>query len=209
MRYYVLDHGFIEPIGMLNWDGGIAKIARISHKSSGTPEQDEGLIRGLMKMGHTSVFEHMIFTFYIKAPIFVARQWFRHRIGSFTERSGRYTVFDNEYYLPPASRSADMVDKIKEELDKSFKFYEELIEQGISKEVARMVLPMNTYTEWYWTVNARSLMNFLDLRADRHAQQEIQEYALTIAHIFREMAPVTYEAFIKYQYNGNLLKGDE
>ncbi len=209
MIFTVLDHGFVELIGMLNWDGDIAKIARISHKSTGTPEQDKKLIHALMKMGHTSVFEHMVFTFHIKAPLFVARQWFRHRIGSFTERSGRYTTFEEDYYLPPASKLKDEIDMFKKETERSFEVYSKLLEKKVPKEVARMILPLNAYTEWYWTVNTRSLMNFLDLRADSHAQYEIQQYALTIAHIFREMAPVTYEAFIKYQYNGNLLKGDE
>ena len=202
----VLDKGYVKLIDFLGDDQRVAEIARISHNSKGDKQKNEILIRSLMKMKHESPFEHIVFTFKVKAPLFVARQWFRHRIGSFMERSGRYTKFEQDYYMPDVDK---MTEQMKFEVERTFVFYEELLNNGVPREVARMVLPLNTYTEWYWTVNARSLMNFLNLRADSHAQYEIRQYAKVIANIFEECCPITFDAFIEYAYRGDLLKGAE
>ena len=202
----VLDKGFVELIDHLGSDGGVAKIARISYKSTGTLEADKKLIETLMKNGHGTPFEHIVFTFYIKAPIFVARQWFRHRIGSFNERSGRFTKLDREFYIPSSKRSKNMDAFINSTTQQIYKAYQNMLRRDVIKEVARMILPLNIYTEWYWTVNARSLMNFLNLRANTHAQYEIQQYAIAVAKFFEKTYPITYKAFINYAYKENVLK---
>ncbi len=202
----VLDKGFVELIDVLGGDRAVAKIARISYMSKPDPEGDKRLIELLMMNGHESPFEHIVFTFQIKAPIFVARQWFRHRIGSFMERSGRYTKFDEEFYLPSDERASGYSEIMKSQMHAAFETYHKLLQSGVKKEVARMVLPMSLYTQWYWTVNVRSLMNFLNLRADKHAQYEIQQYALAVASFFKESCPWTYEAFLNKAYKGNLLE---
>jgi len=202
----VLDKGFVEFVDVFGGDSTVAKIARISYMSKPDPQGDRRLIELLMANGHESPFEHIVFTFLIKAPIFVARQWFRHRIGSFMERSGRYTKFDEEFYLPSNERANGYSDVMKDQMHAAFETYKKLIQAGVKKEVARMVLPMSLYTQWYWTVNARSLMNFLNLRADKHAQHEIQKYAMAIAFFFKESCPWTYEAFVKKSYKGDLLE---
>ncbi|WP_456400371.1 FAD-dependent thymidylate synthase [Mesoaciditoga sp.] len=202
----VLDKGFVELIDVFGGDKAAARAARISYMSKSDPQGDKRLIELLMTNGHESPFEHIVFTFQIKAPIFVARQWFRHRIGSFMERSGRYTKFDEEFYVPKKSRANGLEEAMREQMQSAFKTYKELLENGVKKEVARMVLPMSLYTQWYWTVNARSLMNFLNLRADKHAQYEIQQYALTVAIFFKETCPWTYDAFLRKYYKGDLLE---
>ncbi len=177
-----------------------------------------------MEHGHETPFEHIVFTFHVKAPLFVTRQWFRHRIGSFNEISQRYTeVKEEEFYVPDNVRvniSEDrqksvevedtaLLESIRESIQKaceeSYRVYKELLNKGVARELARVVLPLSTYTQFYWTVNARSLMNFLSLRADSHAQWEIQQYALVIAEFFKETCPWTYDAFIKFTYKGDLL----
>jgi thymidylate synthase (FAD) len=171
-----------------------------------------------MEHQHLTPFEHSVFKFHVKCPIFVARQWFRHRWGSYNEISGRYTEFKEEFYLPYKLRVQSKKDKqmsefsnfeeekdIIKEMDKffhnTFKFYNYLLEKGVARELARIVLPLSTYTQFYWTVNARSLMNFLNLRLDEHAQYEIREYAKCILEIFRQKMPWTYEAFTKFCVN--------
>jgi thymidylate synthase (FAD) len=202
----VLDKGFVELVDVFGGDRAAARAARISYMSKSDPEGDKRLIELLMMKGHESPFEHIVFTFQVKAPIFVARQWFRHRIGSFMERSGRYTKFDEEFYVPSDERAKGFEEMMKTQMSSSFETYKKLLQGGVKKEVARMVLPMSLYTQWYWTVNARSLMNFLNLRADKHAQYEIQQYALAVAHFFKSTCPWTYESFVKKAYKGDLLE---
>ncbi|QTA37960.1 FAD-dependent thymidylate synthase [Thermosipho ferrireducens] len=228
MEYNVLDRGFIRLVDNLGDDYSAVKAARVSYnKGLKTPEKDKALIFYLMKHGHETPFEHIVFTFHVKTPLFVARQWFRHRIGSFNEASMRYTELKDEFYIPDHIRVNTSDDKqkgiiidnenlknktieaIKGAVNNSYKVYKELLEAGIARELARIVLPLSAYTQFYWTVNARSLMNFLNLRADSHAQWEIQQYALKIAIIFEKLCPWTYEAFIKYKYTGDLLKGEK
>jgi len=192
------------------------RAARVSYDMDVLDEErDKKLIEFLLKNGHETPFEHIVFSFHVKCPIFVARQWFRHRIASYNELSGRYSKLSYEFYLPDPARlrkGADIdgraaLEKIEEVTRSAFQTYLELLKMGIPREVARIVLPLNLYTRFYWTVNARSLMNFLNLRADSHAQWEIQQYALAIAKIFKEKCPWTFEAFLKYAYKGDLLKG--
>lgn len=222
--YEVLDKGFIEFVDMMGNDLRAVEAARVSfQKGLSSEERDRKLIDYLMENGHESPFEHIVFTFRVKAPMFVARQWFRHRISSFNEISGRYSIIKHEFYYPQKLRKQDKVNKqgslfgfdedkefgsiemIKKQTENCYDTYEKLLSQGVAREMARMVLPLNIYTQWYWTINVRSLMNFLNLRADSHAQYEIQEYAKIIANIFKEQCPWTYTSFVKYYYKGDLL----
>ncbi|SHH37793.1 FAD-dependent thymidylate synthase [Thermosipho atlanticus] len=228
MEFKILDKGFVRLVDLMGNDFSAVKAARVSYgKGLKTPEKDKNLIFYLMEHRHETPFEHIVFTFHVKSPIFVARQWFRHRIGSFNEASLRYTELKDEFYLPNHIRINDTKDKqkgviiqndelknkalelIQDSLENSYNVYQQLLSMGIAREMARIVLPMSSYTQFYWTVNARSLMNFLNLRADSHAQWEIQQYALAIAKIFQEKCPWTYEAFIKFRYTGDLLKNKE
>ena len=202
----VLDKGFVELEDVFGGDEIAIKTARISYMSRSDPEGDKKLVKTLMMNGHESPFEHIVFTFYVKAPIFVARQWFRHRIGSFSERSGRFTEFEEEFYVPDKTRAGEKVESMRTAMHDAFETYKSLLKSGIKREVARMVLPMSLYTQWYWTVNARSLMNFLNLRTDKYAQYEIREYAMAIAKFFSGSCPLTYDAFVRYAYKGNVLE---
>jgi thymidylate synthase (FAD) len=223
----VLDKGFVEIVDYMGGDRSAVRAARVSHgKDISTDERDKNLIAYLMKNGHTSPFEHITFTFHVKAPIFVVRQWFRHRIGmSPNEISRRYTSKNvDEFYIPSNIRLQDtqdkqksvvvddenlkkqMIDIIEEAYEKTYEAYEKLINLGVAKELARIILPVGEYTEFYLTTNARALMHFLDLRASSHAQWEIQQYAIALAHFFQKLCPWTYEAYIKYVYQGDVLE---
>jgi thymidylate synthase (FAD) len=197
----------------------VVRSARVSFGKSAKEmgEAEVGLINFLMRERHGTPFEHCVFRFYIKCPIFVAREWFRHRIGSFNEISGRYSVIEQDYFVPESSdirtqvgkpgsytfesiqpeAAAAAVEIMYESSERSFDAYNRLLMAGVAKEVARMVLPVNTYTEFYWTVNARSLMNFLSLRSAAHAQKEIRDYSLRIEDTFKSLMPITYEAWVK------------
>ena len=220
----VLDKGFVDLVNVMGNDETVVKSARVSTGSDlKGPARDKKLINYLMSHRHETPFEHVVFTFHIKCPIFIARQWFRHRIASYNEKSGRYSKMSHEFYLPEKMRIPHPKDKqmsvpndgrIDEKealkiIEESFKFayeaYQKLLDMGVARELARIVLPLSLYTEFYWTVNMRSLMNFLSLRADSHAQWEIQQYALAIAEYFKSCCPWSYEAFIKYSYFGDLL----
>lgn len=221
----ILDKGFVRLVDMMGNDYSAVKAARVSYgQGLKTPERDKLLVMYLMEHGHETPFEHIVFTFHIKTPLFVARQWFRHRIGSFNEISQRYTeIKEEEFYIPtnirvniPEDRQKaveiedsilleEVQKKMQDIFEESYRTYKELLSFGVARELARIVLPLATYTQFYWTVNARSLMNFLNLRADSHAQWEIQQYALAISDIFKETCPWTYEAFVKYAYRGDLL----
>lgn len=223
----VLDKGFVEIVDYMGGDRSAVRAARVSHgKDISTDERDKNLIAYLMKNGHTSPFEHITFTFHVKAPIFVVRQWFRHRIGmSPNEISRRYTSKNvDEFYIPSNIRIQDIEDKqksvvvedeglkkqmieiIEEAYLKTYESYEKLINLGVAKELARIILPVGEYTEFYLTTNARALMHFLDLRASSHAQWEIQQYAIALAYFFQKICPWTYEAYIKYVYQGDVLE---
>ncbi|HRW91811.1 MAG TPA: FAD-dependent thymidylate synthase [Thermotogota bacterium] len=209
MRFEILDHGYLELVDKMGDDFRAVEAARVSFQQGLKEEKkDRALLFFLMEHGHLSPFEHIVFTFRVKAPLFVARQWFRHRIGSFNEMSGRYSEIQEEFYLPSEIRGrggeAELhtMEKVSREC---FHAYHALLDSGVAREMARMILPVNLYTQWFWTVNARSLMNFLCLRADRHAQWEIQQYALAVARVFQSVCPVTYDAFVSLEYSGDLL----
>jgi len=211
----ILDRGFIRVDSVDGGDETVVKAARVSYgKGTVDPKKDRKLITFLMNNGHETPFEHVIFRFHIKCPLFVARQWFRHRWSSFNEISGRYTKIKDEFYVPSYFRtqkgknyefenlSEKECNEIYSKIDNynrwAYNFYTKLLETyNVAKEQARIILPQSMYTEFYWTVNARSLMNFLKLRCDEHAQWEIRQYAKSILDFFVEYMPWTAEAFIK------------
>lgn len=215
----LLDNGFVRLDSYNGDDLSVVNAARVSFATRRTEmdDKDVGLIKFLMKNRHGTPFEHNMFRFHVKCPIFVAREWFRHRIGSFNEWSGRYSQLEPDFYVPAAPQVRSQVGKpgsytfepvfeeqaqrVQRELqmcyNSCYELYERLLGQGIAKEVSRLVLPVAIYTQFYWTVNARSLMNFLSLRTAEAAMWEIRQYALTIEQRFNEVMPVTAAAFME------------
>lgn len=216
----VLDHGEVELIDKIGDDLAIVNAAKVSFSAS-LDEMNEhgiGLINYLVKNKHATPFEHVVFKFRIKAPIFVTREWMRHRWSSFNEMSMRYYVPPViQFYNPEPKRIRKQIGKpgaytfepvndpnlekiVNERLDVVYKLansvYNDLIELGVAKEIARFSLPVSQYTEFIWTVNARSLINFLSLRNDSNAQYEIQVYADVLENIFSDLLPITHSAFI-------------
>lgn len=216
----VLDKGFVRLVDFMGGDQGVVDAARVSYGGvSKGAEADKKLIGYLLKHSHMTPFEHSVFKFHVSAPIFVARQWFRHRFAAYNEVSFRYTEVKDYFYMPEAWRGQDkknkqgssaaivldqdkLHDMFRTQVDAALATYKRMIEMGVAREMARMVLPVNLYTEFYWTVNARSLMNFVALRADGHAQLEIQAYGEAMARQFKELMPWTYEAFLRDGWKG-------
>jgi thymidylate synthase (FAD) len=214
----VLDHGFVRLDDAMATDLSVVNAARVSfaRRKEEMDDSDAGLIRFLMRDRHGTPFEHNSFRFHIRAPIFVAREWMRHRIGSFNEFSMRYAKATDDFYMPesddvrtqvgkPGAYSFDPVppdvaettrDELRAVYEAAFTAYERLVELGVARELARCVMPVGAYTEFYWTVNARALMNFVSLRAAETAQREIRRYAEACEHFLAERMPVTYEAFV-------------
>jgi thymidylate synthase (FAD) len=214
----VLDHGFVRLDDAMATDLSVVNAARVSfaRRKEEMDDSDAGLIRFLMRDRHGTPFEHNSFRFHIRAPIFVAREWMRHRIGSFNEFSMRYAKATDDFYIPepddvrtqvgkPGAYSFDPVspdvaettrDELRAVYEAAFETYERLVELGVARELARCVMPVGAYTEFYWTVNARALMNFVSLRAAETAQREIRRYAQACEQFFAEQMPVTYEAFV-------------
>jgi len=214
----VLDHGFVRLDDAMADDLSVVNGARVSfarHKDE-LDDSDQGLIRFLMRERHGTPFEHNAFRFHVRCPIFVAREWFRHRVGSFNEFSLRYARATEDFYVPEPEDvrtqigkpgaysfepvSDELAETTREELravyEAAYRTYEQLVEQGVARELARSVLPVGAYTEFYWTVNARSLMNFLSLRNSETAQREIRRYAEACERFLEEQMPVTYAAFV-------------
>jgi thymidylate synthase (FAD) len=214
----VLDHGFVRLDDAMADDLSVVNGARVSfarHKDE-LDESDQGLIRFLMRERHGTPFEHNAFRFHVRCPIFVAREWFRHRVGSFNEFSLRYARATDDFYVPEPEDvrtqigkpgaysfepvSDELAETTREELravyEAAYRTYEQLVEQGVARELARSVLPVGAYTEFYWTVNARSLMNFLSLRNSETAQREIRRYAEACERFLEEQMPITYAAFV-------------
>jgi thymidylate synthase (FAD) len=218
----VLDHGFVELLDVLGDDRRCVAAARVSLRREekslrdDSPEQrarDEGLIVRLIRDRHTSPFEHAVFQFRIRAPIFVVRQWFRHRYASYNEESARYAALEDEFFVPeqlrvrvgkamdyryetlPEAEDAALRAELAAVYERARALYERLLERGVAREHARLVLPVAQYTTFLWTVNALSLMNFLNLRNAPHAQAEIQAYAAVIESMFAERMPWTHAAF--------------
>ena len=214
----VLDHGFVRLDAVMADDLSVVNGARVSfaRRKEEVDDADAGLIRFLMRDRHGTPFEHNAFRFHIRCPIFVAREWFRHRIGSFNEFSMRYAKATDDFYVPEAEDVRSQVGKpgaysfepvpdevaetTREELQQiyeaAYAAYERLVELGVARELARAALPVGAYTEFYWTVNARALMNFLSLRNAEMAQREIRRYAEACERFFAEQMPVTYDAFV-------------
>jgi thymidylate synthase (FAD) len=214
----VLDHGFVRLDAAMADDLSVVNAARVSfaRRRFDMDDSDVGLVKFLMRDRHGTPFEHNAFRFHIRTPIFVAREWFRHRVGSFNEFSMRYARATDEFYVPAADDVRSQVGKpgaysfepvepelaehTRAELQKvyatAYATYEALVEAGVARELARAVLPVGAYTEFYWTVNARSLMNFLSLRAAETAQREIRRYAEACEQLFATQMPVTHAAFV-------------
>jgi thymidylate synthase (FAD) len=220
----VLDHGFVRVVDYMGNDAAIVQAARVSYGAgTKTLRDDEGLIRYLLRHRHTTPFEMCEIKFHIKLPIFIARQWIRHRTANVNEYSGRYSVMDREFYLPKPEHLAaqsssnrqgrgDILEGeaatfatqlIKEDSEKAYVHYEQLLngDAGLARELARMILPVNYYTQWYWKIDVHNLLHFLALRADGHAQYEIREYANAMLKMVEAWLPVTYRAFMDYRAN--------
>ena len=218
--YKVDEHGFVRVDATLADDLSVVNAARVSFgkRKDELDDSDIGLIAFLMRERHGTPFEHNAFRFHVRCPIFVAREWFRHRIGSFNEYSGRYTEMLPHAYVPepedvrtqvgkPGSYTFDQVNpELAEETRKAiahvyeqaFDQYSALLAAGVAKELARVVLPVGTYTEFYWTVNARSLMNFISLRTSETAMLEIRRYASAVEDAFASAMPYTHLAYVDY-----------
>jgi thymidylate synthase (FAD) len=214
----VLDHGFVRLDDSMASDLSVVNAARVSfaRRKEVMEEGDAGLIRFLMRERHGTPFEHNAFRFHIRAPIFVAREWFRHRIGSFNEFSMRYAKATDDFYVPDADDvrtqvgkpgaysfepvSAELAEETREELEavyrEAYATYARLVEKGVARELARSVIPVGAYTQFYWTVNARALMNFVSLRNAEFAQLEIRRYAEAVEVLFAKQMPVTHAAFV-------------
>ena len=223
----VLDHGLVRVVDYMGDDSAIVQAARVSYgRGTKSVQNDEGLIRYLMRHWHSTPFEMCEIKLHVKLPVFVARQWIRHRTASVNEYSARYSILDREFYIPArealAAQSAvnnqgrgDTLDDdeaarvlhwLREDATQAYDHYEAMIsqegQQGLARELARMNLPMNVYTQWYWKTNLHNLLNFLRLRADAHAQYEIRVYAEAIAGIVRDWVPHAWSAFEDYRMGG-------
>jgi len=192
----VLNAGYVKLVEYMGGDESVIRNARRCWRSEGksSEESDRNLIRHLLREGHMTPFETIVFTFDVKCPIFVARQWMRHRIGSFNEESLRYCVAERDYFIPHGLNQQQLA-FWKMYNDEQFDRYN-LLKQTMPKEQARSILPLGTYTKFYWTVNGRSLMNFLKLRLDKGAQAEIREYAKVILDMAKVVAPVSFTEFV-------------
>jgi thymidylate synthase (FAD) len=232
----VLDHGFIRVIDYMGDDSSIVQAARVSY-GRGTKKslEDKGLINYLMRHRHTTPFEMCDIKFHIKLPIFIARQWIRHRTASINEYSARYSILSNEFYVPelanlspqssinkqgrsddtlPSDEANRVLSILKNDAEHCYKNYVSMMNEdedgnvideknvGITRELARMNLTLNHYTEWYWKINLHNLLHFLALRADPHAQYEIRVYAQAMLDIVKAWVPYAYEAFADHRMNG-------
>jgi len=250
----VLDHGFIRVIDYMGDDSSIVQSARVSYgKGTKKVSTDSGLIKYLMRHWHSTPFEMCEIKYHVKLPIFIARQWIRHRTANVNEYSARYSILDKEFYLPSLENLAaqsqsnrqgrgevlegeqanKVLDLLKSDAEKTYENYETMLNErydgsvidekksGLARELARMNLTLNTYTQWYWKTDLLNLMNFLRLRADQHAQYEIRAYADIMLDTLKKWVPTTYDAFMDYRVGGTevsakgkiilqkLIKGDD
>ena len=222
--YPVLDHGFVRVIDYMGDDAAICQAARVSYgRGTKSVQNDEGLIRYLMRHWHSTPFEMCEVKLHVKLPVFVARQWIRHRTANINEYSGRYSVMDREFYIPAEDKLAAqssqnhqgrgevlqgeeaqrVLNLLREDAMRSYDNYESMLsqdgQQGLARELARMNLPTNIYTQWYWKVDLHNLLHFLRLRADSHAQYEIRAYADVICDIVKDWVPAAFGAFRDYR----------
>tara|TARA_B100001741_G_scaffold310655_1_gene310355 strand:+ start:34 stop:981 length:948 start_codon:yes stop_codon:yes gene_type:complete len=250
----ILDHGFIRVVDYMGDDTSIVQAARVSYgKGTKKVSTDAGLIKYLMRHWHSTPFEMCEIKYHVKLPIFIARQWIRHRTANVNEYSARYSILDKEFYLPATEHLAaqsqsnrqgrgnilegekakEVLNLLKGDAEQTYKNYEKMLNEkydgsvidengvGLARELARMNLTLNTYTQWYWKTDLLNLMNFLRLRADRHAQYEIRAYADAMLDTVKKWVPITYEAFMDYRVGGtevsakgkevikNLIKGEK
>lgn len=228
--YPVLDHGFVRVIDYMGDDAAICQAARVSYgKGTKSVQNDEGLIRYLMRHWHSTPFEMCEVKLHVKLPVFVARQWIRHRTANVNEYSARYSILDREFYIPAPDKvaaqsvvnnqgrgevltgaeAAQVLEILKADSTRAYDNYEAMIsqegQQGLARELARMNLPANIYTQWYWKVDLHNLFHFLRLRADAHAQYEIRVYADEICKIVADWVPFAYRAFEDYRIGGATL----
>jgi thymidylate synthase (FAD) len=229
-EFPVLDKGFVRLVDYLGGDERVVQSARVSYGAgTKTYREDAALIDYLLRNRHTSPFEQVVLTFHIKLPIFVARQWIRHRTARLNEISGRYSVMNDDFYVPApedvALQSADnkqgrsaAVDPAEAEKVRSgfeagqkraYGEYRELVDRGIARELARINLPLSVYTEWYWQIDLRNLFHFLELRLDAHAQKEIRLYAGAVFSIAKKIAPQSCRSFEAHVLGGVNFSKDE
>tara|TARA_B100000029_G_C17489125_1_gene928439 strand:- start:377 stop:1324 length:948 start_codon:yes stop_codon:yes gene_type:complete len=228
----VLDHGFVRVVDYMGDDTSIVQSARVSYgKGTKKVSTDSGLIKYLMRHRHSTPFEMCEIKYHVKLPIFIARQWIRHRTANVNEYSARYSVLDKEFYIPSkenlaaqsinnrqgrgslinGSQADEILNLLKEDAERNYKNYEKMLnekydgstidesKQGLARELARMNLTLNAYTQWYWKTDLLNLLNFLSLRADSHAQYEIRAYANVMIDTLKKWVPITYEAFMDYR----------
>ena len=231
----VLDRGFVRVIDYMGNDSAIVQAARVSYgKGTKKVSEDAGLIKYLMRHSHSTPFEMCEIKLHVKLPIFIARQWVRHRTANINEYSARYSILDNEFYIPDKNHlgaqassnrqgrdavlsgkeATDVLEILKNDAAQVYQNYEKMMNidkkgntlnsenVGLARELARMNLSLNYYTQWYWKIDLHNLLHFLRLRADTHAQLEIREYADVILKVVEKWVPETYNAFIEYQMNG-------
>jgi|TARA_B110000971_G_C19961020_1_gene477984 thymidylate synthase (FAD) len=237
-----LDHGFVRVIDYMGDDTAIVQSARVSYgKGTKKISNDKGLIKYLMRHWHSTPFEMCEIKLHVKLPIFIARQWIRHRTANVNEYSARYSILDKEFYIPSAENLASqsevnkqgraealspeeaqkVISILKNDAEQTYQNYEVMLNEnsdgetldensmGIARELARMNLTLNTYTQWYWKIDLNNLLHFLALRADAHAQYEIRVYADIILDIVKKWVPITYEAFEDYRIGGTQLSAKE
>ena len=234
-KFKVLDHGFVRVIDYMGDDSSIVQAARVSYgKGTKKINQDKSLINYLLSHRHSTPFEMNEIKLHIKLPIFIARQWIRHRTANVNEYSARYSILEREFYIPTLenlqtqsktnnqgrgenirdNEAKEKLNLIKKNSDQTFDNYSFLLNEdssgniidqsndGIARELARMTLPLNTYTQWYWKIDLHNLMHFLSLRFDAHAQYEIRVYADIILNVMKKWVPLTYDAFLRYRMEG-------
>ena len=231
----ILDHGFIRVVDYMGDDTSIVQSARVSYgKGTKKVSTDSGLIKYLMRHWHSTPFEMCEIKYHVKLPIFIARQWIRHRTANVNEYSARYSILDKEFYLPEpkhlaaqsqsnrqgrgeileGEKAKKVLDLLKNDAERTYDNYETMLNErydgsvidensvGLARELARMNLTLNTYTQWYWKTDLLNLMNFLRLRADSHAQYEIRVYADIMLETVKKWVPITYDAFMDYRVGG-------
>ncbi|MDR0706946.1 MAG: FAD-dependent thymidylate synthase [Treponema sp.] len=222
-EFPVLDKGFIRLVDYMGGDARVVQAARVSYgEGAKSRREDAGLIDYLLRNQHTSPFEQVVLTFHVKLPVFVARQWIRHRTARVNEVSGRYSVMKDDFYAPDcgdiaaqsadnkqgrgAAFEADVATEVRASLKNAQKgmyaAYTELINKGVARELARINLPLSLYTEWYWQIDLHNLFHFLELRLDAHAQKEIRLYARTLFDITKSVAPLCCAAFERHVLGG-------
>jgi len=230
----VLDHGFVRVIDYMGDDGAIVQAARVSYgRGTRRVSEDQGLINYLMRQRHTTPFEMCEIKYHVKLPIFVARQWIRHRTANVNEYSARYSILDNEFYIPApehlaaqaqtnrqgrgdvieGAAASRVLDLLRDDAERAYAHYASLLNEdeagpprdpswpGLARELARMNLSLNFYTQWYWKTDLHNLLHFLSLRADPHAQYEIRAYADTMLETVKRWVPMAYAAFLEYRLN--------